>query len=160
MLLHCVSWDGCLLWSQAMHSIDGDAAYAGIKPLLHLLAQLSHLRQILLLLYSSCCPVCCILALLLCLELAQHPCASQVNLPFARVSEAPQSFANTVFGIAASSEQLQLHMCTIHAACMCCCCGMTLDTLHCLVQGHLKITGSAQQGTPGGLESGPQRPSS
>ena len=34
------------------------------------------------------------------------------------------------------------------------------DNLHCLVQGHLKITGSAQLGIPGGLESGPQRPSS
>ena len=114
-------------WSQAMHSIDNGATYAGIKACVTSLgtnSPHSHIRQMLflLLLCSACCPVCCIPALLIFLELAQHPCASHVNLPFTHVRKVtshsltqslvsrPQFCTNAI---------AQVH---IHAARMCSAC--------------------------------------
>jgi len=113
-------------WSQAMHSIDNGATYAGIKACVTSLGTNSphpHIRQMLflLLLCSACCPVCCIPALIF-LELAQHSCASHVNLPFTHVRKVtshsltqslvsrPQFCTNAI---------AQVH---IHAARMCSAC--------------------------------------
>ncbi len=96
------------------------------------------------------------------LLLTQHLCATHVNLPLAHVNEAPQSSSTPPHSQASRPPTLCKCNCPSLPFMQLTCAPMVhdLNNFHSWVQGHLKITGSAQQGIPGVLESGPQRPSS